>query len=302
MGDHIKTAFLHIRRVPYQALAAILSMTITFFVGTLLVLLAYSSSSVLQYFETKPQVIAFLKDEAKPDQISSLQRELESDSRIKNIQYVSKEQAREIFKETTIDNPLLSEFVSPKIFPASLEFSLSNLSFAEEVISEVKENITVSDVRFTASVGSENLSEVIGRLRTITQYIRAGGAVILGVLLFSSFLSLLVIVGMRVAARREEIEILQLIGATPGFIRMPFLIEAVFYTTIGGLLGWLFAVLLVLYTAPSLAGFFGEIPALPTEIADLLGLLGLILGGALGTAVILGLFGGLFALGRYLKL
>jgi len=60
---YLKTALDYVRRAPFQALAAIFVLTLTFFVGTILAILVYSSSKVLTYFETRPQVIAFLKDE-----------------------------------------------------------------------------------------------------------------------------------------------------------------------------------------------------------------------------------------------
>ena len=229
MGQHFKTAGKHIRRSPYQAFAAVVIIFITFFVATLLAILAYASYSTLRYFETKPQVIAFLKSEVVPDDIARLQKSLEEDPRVRDVRYVSKEQALEIYKDATSDNPLLSELVSPKVFPASLEFSIADLSFAEELIKEVEIQGTVDQVAFTASLGgSKNIGGVIENLRQISHYIRTGGLVILAFLSVSSLLILLVILSMRVASRKQEVEMLQLIGATPGFIRAPFIFEAIF--------------------------------------------------------------------------
>lgn len=302
MGHHFKTAWIHIRRVPYQALAAIFIMVITFFVAAALALLAYASSQTLHYFETKPQIIAFLKDDATPDSVSSLQRKLGGDQRIKNIGYVSKEQALEIYKSATSDNPILSELVSPSVFPASLEFSVVDLMFTEEVIKEVgKENI-VAQVVFTGSLGdSKDINTVINNLSSITNYIRIGGAAVVGFLLVSSFLTLLVIIGMRVAARREEVETLMLLGATPGFIRMPFIIEALFYALFGSFLGWVLSAILILYATPFLASYFKDVPVLPQDTSGLFLLLGQVLGAELILAFFLGLLGSLIALGRYRK-
>lgn len=302
MGQHFATAAKHIRRVPYQAMAGIFIMVITFFIATVLTLLVYASSNILHYFETRPQVIAFLKDDTTPDQISSLQRQLGGDERIKDIHYVSKEQALGIYKSATSDNPILSEFVSPKVFPASLEFSVTDLSFTEEVIAELEANTAVSQVVFTASLGeAKEVSTVIDNLRNITRYLRVGGVGIVSFLLVSSFLILLVILGMRIASRREEIEILKLLGATSGFIRMPFVIEGVMYALIGSFLGWLLGALSFLYAMPALLSYFGEIVIFPQETIQLFLLLGQILGAELLLAVFLGLVGSLTALGRYLK-
>ncbi|MBI4028818.1 MAG: FtsX-like permease family protein [Candidatus Blackburnbacteria bacterium] len=299
----INTAAKHIRRAPYQALTAVLIMTTTFFVATLLTVLAYSTSTLLKHYETSPQVIAYLKSNATTLQITTLQRRLESDARVKKVSFVTREQAMEIYKQATAGNPLLSQYISPNVFPASLEFSIKNLNFAQGLIDEVTKDPAIDEVAFTASLGSsQNLPKVVERLTRISNYVRIGGAASLSFLLLSSLLVLLVIIGMRISSRRDEIEILQLIGATPGFIRGPFILEGIFYSTVGALVGWLFGFLGVLYASPALSSFFGDIPFLPTDILDLLTLLGIVLGGELLLAILLGATGSLVAIKRYLKI
>lgn len=300
MKQHFKTAWKHIRRAPYQALAAILIMVITFFVATILAVLANGSSQTVAYFETKPQTIAFLKEDATPDQVSALQHKLEQDTRVKNVRYVSKEQALKFFREAS-DNPSVLELVSPNIFPTSLEFSVANLSFANALLKEIQQEKIVDQILFTASLSADNLEEVITRLHTIANYIRIGGGIVFGVLLVSSLLTLLVIISMRISARRQEIEILSLIGATRGFIRSPFVVEGVLYAISGALAGWLVASLLILNAVPFLSPFFGEVPVIPQQTGALLTLLGIILGGELILAIFIGIFGSFLALRRYLK-
>src|SRR3990167_2860086 len=113
MNIHLKTALDYIKRSPFQALAAMFVLSLTFFVATLVSILVYSSSQLLSYFETRPQVIAFLKDDTLQDAIATLQHKLSLDTRIKEIRYVSKEEALAIYKKATSDNPLLGELVSP---------------------------------------------------------------------------------------------------------------------------------------------------------------------------------------------
>src|SRR4030042_4014461 len=209
---HIKTAWQHIRRVPFQALAAIFVLTITFFVITIISVLAYSSEKVVRYFETRPQVIVFLKDYISTDQVDEFREKLSKDPKVAEIEYVSKEKALEIYKSATADNPLLFELVSPSIFPASLELSLSDLSHAQGLIDEIKKEDIVEQVGFTASLeGEESLPTVINRLRSFAFYLRTGGMILAGFLVSTSLLVLIVIIGMRITTRRDEIETLKLI-------------------------------------------------------------------------------------------
>jgi len=299
---HTKTAVDSIVRSPFQAIAAVFVLGLTFFVGTLFSILVYSSNQVLGHFETRPQVIAFLKEDASVEDISKLQSKLLEDARIKEVQFVSKEEALSIYKEATSDNPLLAELVSPSIFPASLEFSLSELSFAEEVIGDIRGESLVEQVGFTANLGGESsLEDVVTRLKNITRYVRIGGGVLAGVLAGASFLVLIVIIGMRIATRKGEIEILDLIGATSGFIRSPIMLEAIIYSVVGVLVGWVLALILVLYSTPSVVAYFGEIPVLPKKTQDFLALFGIILAIEMVLGVILALLGSSLAVARARK-
>src|SRR3972149_8173041 len=250
---HLKTALGYMRRAPFQATAAIFVLSLTFFVATLVSILVYSSSKLLIYFETRPQVIAFLKDGSSDTDVSGLQHKLSSDVKIKDVKYVSKEEALSIYKKATSDNPLLGQLVSPSIFPASLEFSVTDLSFAQDIINQVKNENIVDSVGFTAAVGGEaSLNDVVSRLRTITTYVRLGGGIFTGRLALASFVVLLLTITMRMSTRREEIEILDLIGATKSFIRSPIMLEAVIYAVAGVFIGWILGFFTLLYLAPTL--------------------------------------------------
>jgi cell division transport system permease protein len=296
---HLKTSVSYIKRSPFQALAAIFALTLTFFVTTVLAILVYSSGNLLKYFETRPQIIAFLKDEITPEQVSALQNKLTDDTRVKDVHYVSKEEALSIYKKATEDNPLLSELVSPGIFPASLEFSVTNLSFAQPTIDEVKGEAIVDQVGFTASLGGEkSLQDVVARLKNIVFYLRLGGGIFVGILMGTSFLVLMVIIGMRINSKKSEIETLNLIGATPAFVRKPIIIESLIYSLSGVVIGWLVAFLLFLYLTPNIVSYFGDILILPKGTLNLIALFGIILGGEIVIGSILSFAGSMLAISR----
>lgn len=302
MNIHFKTALDYIRRSPFQALAASFVLTLTFFVATLVSVLVYSSSKLITYFETRPQVIAFLKDTATDTDIANLQHNLENNPKIENVKYVSKEEALSIYKKATNDNPLLGQLVSPSIFPASLEFSVTDLSYAQTAIDSVKSESIVDSVGFTAALGGETtLNDVVARLRTITTDVKIGGAIFVSLLAISSLVVLFTIISMRMVGRKEEVEILNLIGATQSFIRSPIIIEAFIYTAFGVILGWAISFIAVLYLAPTIVSYFGEIPILPASALGIFELFGIIFMGELAVGLILALSGSLLAISRVKK-
>lgn len=302
MKTHLKTAWDYIRRSPFQSIAVVFVLSLTFFVATLVSTVVYSSSRLLSYFETRPQVIAFLKSDSSDSDITNLKQNLEADSYVKDVRYVSKEDALSIYKKSTSDNPLLGELVDPTIFPASLEFSVTDLSYAQDVIEKLKNENVVDSVGFTAALGGEaSLNEVINRLKTVTNYVRIGGSFFVGLLMAVSLVVLLVITSIRVIGRRDEMEILNLIGASKGFIRSPIVLESFIYTLSGVILGWSLAFIAVLYLAPSLLSYFGEIPILPKDTVGLLEVFGTIFGAEVVGGSILALIGSLLGISRVKK-
>src|SRR5258708_187612 len=290
---YLKTALSNIRRSPFQAIAAVAVLAVTFFVATIIGILIYSSSQVLNYFETRPQVIAFLKSDAKVENVSLFQNKLKNDNRIKDLKFVSKEDALLIYKNATSDNPLLGQLVSPSIFPSSLEFSVKDINNAQKIIDETKKEPVVDSVGFTASLGNEsNLKDAIQKLSKIAFYIRAGGITLATILGITSFLVLMVVVGMRIAMKKNEIETLKLMGATSFFIKMPILIEAVIYVTGGVIIGWVLGLILILYASPSIIAYFATIPILPKESLAFFELNFLILGIELLIGFMIAIIGG----------
>jgi cell division transport system permease protein len=303
MNIHLKSTFSNIRRSPFQALAAVSVLALTFFVATMVAVTAVSCRNLLHYFATRPQIIAFLKSDASQQDIGSLQSKLLNNSKLKNLKYVSKEEALKIYKDATSDNPLLSELVSPSVFPASLEFSVTDISYAQTIIDETKKESIVDSVGFTASLGGEkSLSDVISRLKTVTSYVEIGGGIFVGVLGVTSFFVILVIVSIRMLSRRSEVEVLKLIGATPGFIGSPLMLEAVFYCLMGVLLGWLAAFVIWLYLTPSIVSYFGEIAVLPKDFLAFFLMFVKFLLAELGIALVLAISGSQLALSRTRKL
>ncbi len=302
MNIHTKTAVDSIKRSPFQAVSAIFVLSLTFFVATVVSILLYSSNQTLLYFETRPQIISFIKNDATSEDVTTLKNKLGMDSRLKDIKYVTKEEALEIYKKATEDNPLLADLVSPSIFPASLEFSVKDLKLAEQVISEVKGEKVVERVDFTANSGGEKtLNEVVERLKSVSNYLRIGGLSFVSALFLTSFFVLLVIISMRMSSRKGEMEILSLIGATPAFVRRPIVIESLIYSVTGVVIGFTLSFISFLFVAPNILTYFGEIPVLPKDPTQFFVLFSIILGVELVTGFIIALGGSLIAVKRSFK-
>ncbi len=289
MKQHLRTAWKHTRRSPYQSLAAVLIMFLTFFIATIFTLAAGGSQIVLRYFESRPQVTAFFKDEISTQQIDMLKAKLVQTEKVEETKFISKEEALAIYREQNKDEPLLLEMVTANILPASLEVSIKNITDIDQVAGIMKNDSIVEEVVFQ--------EDVVEALYRWTGSIRKIGIGLISVLSLVSFLIILVIIGMKITIRKSEIEILQLIGASNAYIRAPFVLEGIIYGVSGAVVAWGLSYILLLYATPFIIKFLVGIPVLPVPYYFML----IVLGIEMLAGLIIGSLGSLIAVRRYLK-
>lgn len=251
----LKDALITIRRSPYQSLLAIFMISLTFFVGYVFSLTLLGTEKTLQFFETSPQVIAFFELETQTNDINKLALEMKSKPYVKDVKLVSKDEALKIYREDNKDNPLLLELVTADILPSSIEVSAVNAKDLPQVKKDLEEAKGIEEVSFQ--------EEVISSLSKWTESIRLIGIFSTLVLATTSFLLMVVIIGMKVVTKKNTISIMRIIGATSGYIIAPFILEGALYGFLGSVLGWGGMYALLLYLTPWLVDFLGNIVSLP---------------------------------------
>jgi len=286
---HIKTTWTNIRRSPYQAFAAILIMMLTFLVISFFTFLIGGSSKIVNYFESKPQVTAFFKNEAKQSDINTLENDLQSTGKIASVKYVSKDEALKIYREQNKNDPLLLDLVTADILPASLEISSLKIEDLSSISDTLKNSPIVQEVVFQ--------KDVVSTLTAWTSALRKIGTALIIVLSLVSMFIMVTIIGIKISQKKDDIEIMRLIGATNWYIRWPFIFEGMFYGAIGAFLGWLISSLALWYATPFLSSFLRGIPILPVSPLVILELLAI----ELILAAFLGAFSSFLAVLRYLK-
>ncbi len=285
-----KEAAKIIRRSPYQALAASLAMSLTFFVTSIFVIMILGGQIILNYVEQRPQVIAFFKDDTKETQITETIEKIKSTNLAKDIKYVTKEEALAIYRERNKDEPLLLESVTSDFLPASIDISVKKVQDINEITKIAKENPQIERV-----ITPENLVEQLVRW---TKIIRTGGLVFVATLLAISFLIIIMVIGMRISLRREEISIMNLVGATRWYIAKPFFIEGAFYGILGATVATFLIYVLLLFYSPNIQDFLGPIQIFPISPLFFIYLWF----AQITAAVVVGIIGAAIALYRYLKI
>lgn len=294
----LTTAWKHIRRSPYQAMAAILTMLLTLLLLSLFFLAIIASFFTLQYFESKPQITVYFQDKTSEDSIHKLENALTSTGKTASITYSSKDDALALYRQQNKNDPLLLEMVTADILPASLEVSATDPNYLSDLEAVIKDAEGVEEVVYQR--------DVVETLIAWTNAIRWVGGSLAGLLVVDSILIVMTIIGMKIAIKKQEIEILNLVGASPWYIRAPFLLEGGLYGFIGAFIASIIIGGLTLWLYPILLAFLGVIPAIagtlgaPGSSTFLLSVFGFF-GGLALTGFLLGSIGSLVAVGRYLK-
>lgn len=281
-----KTFKQHIFRSPYQSMAAILVVSLSLFLISVFFLLGVGSQVLLQYFESRPQLIAYLKDEAKSQEIELLVARVQSTGKTKKITYISKEDALDLYKELFKDKPLLLEMVTAKILPASIDISPDKLSSVKELSEMLKRESLIEDIDYE--------EDVVSALSGFVFVLRRVGLVVAGFLLFVAVSNVLIVLGMRISQGKEEIEVMRLLGASSWYICLPFYLEGIFYGVIAAVISWGLSYFLILYSSPFLTNFFSGVPLLPVPDIFILE----VLAGLLSLGVVVGFLGSFLAVLR----
>lgn len=239
----------HLRRSPFQSLIAIVTMTVTFFILTSFIFINSGLTSVLSYFESKPEITIFLKDGLDKATLQNVQSEIASIPGIRDIRYISKEKALELYKNLNKNNPLLTEMVTASILPASFEVSAYN----PKVLETVAQTFTAKTNIVDEIIYQKDLIEsLLGWTKMLHQ------VAIVTILFFGlvAFFVTSVVIGLKITNRKDQINTLRLLGASLFYVKKPFLIEGAFYGLFGSVIGYLITFSLFIYFKTKLNNFF----------------------------------------------
>ncbi|PIS08854.1 hypothetical protein COT75_04580 [Candidatus Beckwithbacteria bacterium CG10_big_fil_rev_8_21_14_0_10_34_10] len=291
MASKFKTAWNQIRRTPYQTLAALMIMFLTFFALSIFSLISVGSVRVLKYFEEAPQVIAFFEKgkDIPQEKITQIKNTLEQTDKLASFKYVSIHEAEAIYKEKNKDDPLLLELVNYKILPPSIEISSTNIESLSKLKDILASQEGVEDIAF--------YEDIVESLSSWVRNIRIFGLSLILYLLTQSLLVVVVVIGLKILSKKDEIETMELIGAPKAFISQPFVLEGIFYGAAGAFMAWSLSYIILLYSTPVLLSWLGDISLLPVPFWFML----LLLSAMIFMGMLVGFLGSVLAVRRFLK-
>lgn len=226
----IGEAFQNLRRNFLMAVSAILTVAISLALLGSVLLIRQWTDSIVGRWRGNVEINVFLRNDASEPQVQAVQAKIGSIPDVREYRYVSKEDALREFQEMFRDKKDLVENVGPGVLPASFRITLKNPETVDTVGDQIKGLPGVDEVQYA--------SQTIKRLTAITNWVTAGMAFFVAVFAVAAVLLIANTIRLAVFARRKEIGIMKLVGATNWFVRVPFMLEGLFTGFIGSLLAF----------------------------------------------------------------
>ncbi len=246
--------FSSIRRTPYQSMAGFLVLFFAIFLSTALLISVSFLEGLLNYVETRPQVTVYFQRSSSEDEVNKLRDALMKSDKILSVKYISKDEAFKIYKELNKNKPLLLEMVSANILPASLEIHAKKLEFLPQIVEFSKKQDGVDEVRF-----SQDNSE---RLKNLTTIVRKIALFLFMYLIVMSVVVLSTTTLFKIAMKKDEIELLRLLGASNFYIRKPYIKETLTLSLLASICSFGVTLIALYALKPSIEVYLESIPAL----------------------------------------
>ncbi|MBU1291569.1 MAG: permease-like cell division protein FtsX [bacterium] len=287
VGFYFREALLSFRRSALMTTAAILSITTILIIVGMFLLISINSSLFLKNLESQLEIVVYLEDNIPQAEINNLKSNITSIDGIKEVKFVSKEEAYQYLLKNLGEQKDILSAIEKNPLPASFEIQVKDPKVIEQIANRIAEFKKVEEVEYG--------QEIAEKLLNFTYVFRRAGMLVLALLVFASILIISNIIKITVYARRNEIEIMSLVGATSWFIKWPFIIE-------GFLQGFISSVLstIILYNFYFFAinKVHQAIPFLPL-VVDIIDLLPIGIAIALLGSLV-GILGSMFSVGKYL--
>ncbi len=229
----LSEAFGSMRRNWVMAMAAVITVFIsTAILGAVLVTRDNLNQGATS-LKNRVMIEVFIKDSATPKQTQALERKIQGMNDVKSYKYISKEEALRRFRERFGERIVANLPINP--LPASYEVQVKDADQVDRVAQQFFNDPTVDNDPGTHN-GVKYAKETVRKMLGTISLIEKGMWVTTGIFAAAAVLLISTTVRLSIFARRREVEIMRLVGATNWFIRWPFVLEGFITGLVGAVL------------------------------------------------------------------
>ena len=222
------------------ALGSIVTIFLSLLIIGIFLIGGFIVENVVSSVEDKVSISVWLSDDASDSDITTLQNYIQGLEGVESVGFTTKDQALENFRNSMTSNPeIVDQLDGQNPLPASIEVELADPQMVETIAGQIRENATFQSICDNPADPADSLKygqKSVKRLFDLTNYIRYIGIALIALLIFIAMVFINNTIRLAILARRKEIAIMRLVGASNGFIRGPFLMEGALHAIIGSLL------------------------------------------------------------------
>lgn len=293
LGYYINRALNNIRQNVFVNVVTIGTITLALLIVSLFLLVFVNLENAAENWSERVQVTVYFDRDLPQQEQSALRAKIAAIPGTARVNYVSRDEALRRFKGRLRGQETLLEGVRPEILPTSFEIALKSSSRdsagVEAFVAHLKRIPGISEVQYG--------EEWVRRFNTFLNFMRLLGALLGAFLVIAVVFIISNTIKLTIYARRDELEVMSLVGATRFFIKAPFLVEGVIQGAAGSLLAMLLLGGLYQLFLHNAGNFLTFNPAasglafLPPEYA----------GGIVLAGILLGFIGSLTSLKRFIN-
>jgi len=228
----VETTKKNIKRNKFLSLSTIIVSSIVLVICSFFISMGIISQKAVKFFEQRAEVMIFFKKDTKEADISAVREKLNDPALIERIDYISQEKALSIYTEDFSGNPDLLAFVTADSLPPSLEIKAKNvdaLITIIEIAQEEKErNSSIEDVSY--------FKNVVETLKVLSRTIKIASIVLISALVVIAFSLIRITIGFNINTHKEEIKIMNVVGSPSKYIKMPYILEGLYYGAVSGVI------------------------------------------------------------------
>lgn len=232
----ILRALRNMRQWPFLCSAAILTMAVALATVATFFLVVVNVEQLAQRWTREVQVVAYLDQAPEQQKVQPLIKQLKAFPEVISVTYISQKEAFKRFRGQLGDEASLLEGIDSKLLPASFELGIRpefrNQDGVNKVIEKLENTLDVDDLRY-----GQKWLERFNNFVSMLHYV---GLILGGFLLLAALFIVSNTIKLTLYARRDELEIMALVGATMRFIKVPFLLEGAIQGLLGGLISLVF--------------------------------------------------------------
>lgn len=268
----LKEGYSGFQRAKLAAVASVITISISLLLVGIFLIVSLNTSRIISLIEEKVEIEAFIHEPITKNQIDEIKKSILAISGVDSIQFISKEEAAQIFKQdfgediySVLDfNPL------PPSFKITLADQYKKTELASQVVEAIKSIKGVEEVAYR--------KELIDFLEKRTLLLNIIGLVV-GIILGVSAIFLVAnTIRLAIYSKRKIIQTMKLVGATKWFIRMPFLLEGIFQGILGGIFSAIFLWVIIYITSQWMTAELTQFLKIDLSLYLILTLMGMIFG------------------------